>query len=203
MIKTLVFTKPHRGFKEFEFFDFRMGVNLLVGDQGCGKSTILEAMVAHAKGSKGFWKRSEDTKRATVLDFDPTSGVKGLFAHDFENDNPRTAPAIDLIGQVPMDVGLQCLWKSHGQVGNTVIGLIKEVSNAVIILDEPDAGLSPRSIRALIEVFKGMADRGCQVLASAHNPWVIGAFPEVLSIEHRRWMPSQEFLLSAEAPRDP
>lgn len=37
MLKTIIFKKDHRCFKEGETFNFRPGVNLLVGDQDTGK----------------------------------------------------------------------------------------------------------------------------------------------------------------------
>jgi predicted ATPase len=194
MIRTLVFTKPYRGFQAFESFEFRRGVNVLVGDQGCGKSTVLEALVSHSGSKKSFWKRSDESKKSTILDFVPNSGLTGLFAHDFECDSPRVSPSFDMMGQIPMTLSVQCMRMSHGQSGNKILEVVAGSKNAIIILDEPDSGLSPKSIRNLILDLKTMESNGCQVIVSAHNPWLIEAFDEVLSIEGRRWMTSKEYL---------
>jgi predicted ATPase len=48
----------------------------------------------------------------------------------------------------------------------------------------------------LVRAFQHVADVGGQVIATAHNPIVIAGFPEVYSLEHRRWMSSREFIES-------
>ena len=58
--------------------------------------------------------------------------------------------------------------------------------NVLVLLDEPDLGLSPRSILRAVETLRTVAAGGSQVLATAHNPWLIAAFPEVLSLERER-----------------
>ena len=52
MLNTLKFKENWRCFKAGDTFDFRPGVNLLVGDQGCGKSSLLQAIAASVKSKK-------------------------------------------------------------------------------------------------------------------------------------------------------
>jgi predicted ATPase len=64
----------------------------------------------------------------------------------------------------------------------------------LILFDEPDAGLSPRSAVELLRVLRVVTEHGGQVIASVHSPILMLGVPEVLSLEHRRWMPGREFL---------
>lgn len=199
MIEALVFKNAWRGFKPKDMFLFLPGVNLLVGDQGCGKSTILACIVEHGGIKDSFWKRPQTgIKENSIL---LTSARKKVFAHDFEHDSPQTAPAMDLMGMLPQSM-MGHLWTSHGESTRDIVKLIKSFKDAYIILDEPDAGMSPRSAHFLVETLKEAVSNGCQVIASVHNPWVIEAFPQVLSVEHRNWMKSAEFLETQRHPSE-
>ena len=46
----------------------------------------------------------------------------------------------------------------------------------------------------LAATFKRAAAKGCQILAAVHHPFLIWAFPEVYSVEHRKWLTSREFV---------
>lgn len=204
MIEMLFFIKNLRGFKPGTSILFKKGVNLLVGDQGCGKSTILMALVEHGGVKKGFWKRDRKVKEATMLLMkDP----KRVFAHDFENDSGRTAPAFDVMGMLPLEMSVSHMHMSHGQATRDIMNVAENAKDAYIILDEPDSGISNRTSMKLVKQLTKMAENGCQVIASVHHPWVIEAFPEVYSIEHRAWMGSTEFLKTQQdepvTPPDP
>lgn len=54
--------------------------------------------------------------------------------------------------------------------------------------------LSPRSLYDLIHDLQTNVEKDSQVLLAVHNPEIIRAFPEVLSLEHGQWMSSEEFL---------
>ena len=178
MLKSLTFTKDWRCFKEFQVFDFRPGVNLLVGDQGCGKSSLLETV--KDAGSKN------KHKRATVLtDKECTS----LF-FDFEKGNPRTLSYFgdDIGGQMAM------MFSSHGEAVKAILKGLDAFTDGIAMLDEPDAALSIRSCMKLVARFKNLEQRGVQVIAAVHNPVVIEAFDSVFSLEHRLWMTGSEFI---------
>lgn len=179
MLKKLKFIKPYRCFAKGETFTFRKGVNLLVGDQGCGKSSLLGLLKYKSRG---------DCKEIEIL-ADPTK----VMAFDFEKDslhNPR--------GKFRDDVcyGTQILsmWQSHGETNRDIWLVLEKESDTLILMDEPDMAMSIRSCKRLAKVFKQATERNCQVIAAVHNVSVIEEFPEVLSLEHRAWIKTEDFI---------
>lgn len=199
-IQALCFKEDYRTFKKGDMIPFFDGVTLLVGDQGCGKSSILQCLAALGGCKRPFWKRdrTEELKKVAMLLVDKPAPV---FAHDFENDSPRTAPSLDTIGTIPFHMAHAQMRMSHGQASNTLTSLIAKMKDTYIILDEPDSGMSCCSALALAKAFKNAVANGCQVIASVHHPWLIEAFDRVYSVEHKDFMKSAEFLASMREPR--
>lgn len=200
MIQMLYFRNDYRTFKKGDMIPFADGVNLLCGDQGCGKSSLLQCVVALGGVSRSFWKKDRITeiKKVAMLLIDKPMAV---FAHDYENDSPRTSPAFDTMGQIPAGMAIAQMRMSHGQATNQLTGVIAGLKDTYIILDEPDSGMSCRSALALADAMKKAVENGCQVIASVHHPWLIEQFPRVYSVEHKDFMKSEEFLTSMREPR--
>ena len=187
MITSARFQKDYRCFKEGTKFVFRPGVNLLVGDQGAGKSSLLQLIRKLATPNS----QSEVTGIFTLL---TSKDAFTVYSYDFEEDNPRVA--IELTNGIAM-FQVQSRFKSHGQVVQAIqaniTALEQEFTPCCLTMDEPDTGLSLRSVYALIQQLKRLSKHP-QILAAVHNPVLIEAWPEVLSLEHRKWMSSADFL---------
>ena len=197
MLAVITFTEEWRCFKPQDTFAFRPGVNLLVGDQGCGKSSLIGAIRNGAIPLKGHDRDYRKDKVATVL----TEGNQcQSFKFDFEHDNFQTKPYFD---SESTTFHVSCIFKSHGEQNRAVLANMADAKNSVIFMDEPDMALSIRSINRLIAMLDKMADAGNQVIAAVHNQTLIEHFPLVLSLEHRMWMPSDKFIESqSEEPAD-
>jgi predicted ATPase len=196
MIARTKFKKDYRCFKKGDTFDFRPGVNLLVGDQGAGKSSLLELIRETAASET----RAEVTPILTVLT--SKEGIQ-VRSYDFEKDNPRVvlslAPGKEMFQ-------IQARFLSHGQVvqaiQQNVAGYARnKTMSCLFLMDEPDTGLSPRSVYKLVKQLKALSKHH-QILASVHNPILIEAWPEVLSLEHRKWMTSSAFMQMMKLPRE-
>lgn len=87
------------------------------------------------------------------------------------------------------------IFSSHGEMVLRVLqGSLEHPEGSTIIMDEPDMALSCRSAVKLVKVLNQLAEKGQQVIASVHNPIAIASFEHVLSMEHRQWMLSRDFL---------
>ena len=182
-VEGIKFTKKYRCFKAGDSIEFRPGVNLLVGDQGCGKSTVIGCIANPKEHGKGLFKLA-------------VSKPGPLRFFDFEKHNPRKSsymdPRLGAMGTVTM------MYSSHGQAVNAILQGLKEFEEqpVLVLLDEPDMALSVRSINKLSNLLAEIAGTGVQIIASAHNPFLMKSVPEVCSLEHRRWMPWEEFVES-------
>jgi predicted ATPase len=179
MIKSIRFKTDWRCFKEGDFFEFVSGVNLLVGDQGTGKSSILSLFRTSIYNEPDF-RKLVDLK---------CDGTVELRLFDFERDNPRTR------GYVKFAADVYMRYQSHGSCVLALFDVMDEQSytKKCFVLDEPDMALSIRSINKITAKLKATNH---QVIAAVHNPFLIRAFPQVLSVEHKCWMPSEEFITS-------
>lgn len=162
-------------------------VTLIVGDQGCGKSSML-SLISENKG----------------IDVELTEmGKQGVTTRyfDFEKDNPRTInpkflsdPNGNDIRYGPI-VAIRSKWESHGEVliGFSIDGLNKG-ENCIFIFDEPESSLSVRNQYGLIKAIDKAVSNKCQVIIATHCLPLIQSQEEVYSMEHKKWMKSSEFI---------
>lgn len=193
MLSSITFAKNFRCFKADERIDLRPGINLLVGDQGAGKSSLLALLRGYGGDRKALSAMSVEEARSTVKVASTGDRFKS-FGFDFEKENPRTLPGLTDQGTF-FQIG--SFFRSHGEMVKAIIASLEEAATKephLVAFDEPDAGLSPRSAVELLRIMRLVTASGGQVIASVHNPILMLGVPEVLSLEHRRWMTGREFL---------
>jgi len=182
------FKQEYRCFTKGQRVSFRPGVNLLVGEQGAGKSSLLG--ILRQMGDR--FEMTRDRARETIA---ITAQACPMHSFDFEKENVRTQSSFgDNIG-----FQVASMFASHGETTNAMLGYFRkefsgEREQSLILLDEPDMALSPRSAHLLANIFEEIGAAGHQVIASVHNPIVIASQRDVLSLEHDKWMTSEAFL---------
>ena len=176
-IESFAFNTDWRCFKKDEVISFRPGINILVGDQGCGKSSILQIFGMGNKAAKEIVGITGKCRTASL---------------DFERNNPRVQGHIDHM------IHALSRWKSHGETVLLLLQFLSEPKDeaTTFLLDEPDMALSLRSVYRLANMFHTTVEVGHQIIAAVHHPTLIQSVPEVLSLEHRRWMAADEFIAS-------
>lgn len=219
MIKSITFKKDFRCFAKGDKFEFKPGVNVIVGDQGSGKSTLIELIRMSFEKTKGSndssWRgrtlesNLKDIDKVISLDNDEGTRV---IAIDFERESIRDMSQM-LYDQ--MDLQLFGMKSSHGQANlamlNRFLGkVVKDNKISTVLMDEPDAALSLRSCYLLIGAIHKLATKfGKQVIVSAHNPIIInGKHPlvkdsfwsEVLDLEMKKWLTADTFITLQVAP---
>jgi predicted ATPase len=170
--------------------DLAAGVTFLVGENGSGKSTVVEGVamaygLSPEGGSTGSRHATRPTEsalgRSLVVRRGLGSGRWGFFLraetmHSWytyleENPSPRG------------DVRFHDM--SHGESFLSVLGTRFD-SPGFYCLDEPEAALSFSSTLGLISVLQGVADTGGQVLCATHSP-VLAAMPGARILEVGDW----------------
>jgi predicted ATPase len=173
-----------------ERLDLGQSVTLLAGDNGSGKSTILEAIAA----AIGFAAQGGEFERLGELPAVPRNVVddvgtpllapvlsatkprNGYFLRaesffnvaQFVDSGDRFAPDLSLYGDVPLHA------QSHGE-SFLALAANRFGANGLYLLDEPEAALSVTGALALLAVVARAARSGAQFVIATHSPIVLAA----------------------------
>lgn len=182
--------------RSLDEIQLRSKVCLFAGENGTGKSSLLEAIAAHygfgrEGGNRNFGNDSTDSNhsidplvKALRLSFDRRTGA-GYFlrAESFFN----TASYIDQIG-VSQFYGGSLHSRSHGETFFTLLDQ-KFRRNGLFLLDEPEAALSPqRQLSFLVLIHDVLRKyKDAQFIISTHSPIILG-YPDaqILSFDDGR-----------------
>jgi len=174
---------------------FHPKVTFIIGENGTGKSTILEAIATAygfnpEGGTKNFNFSSMDTHSNLHNYIRIVKGVKkpkdGFFlrAESFYNlatnidelDKEEGGPKIiDSYG------GKSLHQQSHGESFLSLL-INKFGEKAIYILDEPEAALSPMRQMTMISRIHELVEQGSQFIIATHSP-IIMAYPDALIYE--------------------
>jgi predicted ATPase len=166
-----------------EQIEFRRPVTFLIGENGTGKSTLLESIAVAAGfnlegGSKNFQfetvRREAELPRLLRLVRNPRHPSDGYFlrAESFFN----VASEIDRLGVRRGYGGLSLHDQSHGEAFMALF-LNRFLGDGLYILDEPEAALSPNRQLAMIARLHELVVGGSQFVIATHSP-IIMAYPE-------------------------
>ena len=187
-LESITVTKDDHYFFEdgFEIKDL-LPITLLVGDQGCGKSSMLQLL-----------QRNEHIQ----VKMQHNNGVNSMF-FDFEHMNPRVIPDHELTnpdGSTRLfGVGEKIMskWRSHGEtLKHYSIENLKRMEDAVVLFDEPESSLSVRNQYELVKACEIASESNCQLIIATHCLPLIESQEKVYSMEHKKWMNSKDFIES-------
>jgi len=176
--------------KNLHILSFHPQVTFIVGENGSGKSTILESIaVSYGFNAEGGTKNFNFSSRATHSDLNKyirlNKGLKrpkdGFFlrAESFYNlatnideldSGPSSGPPlINFYG------GRSLHEQSHGESFFAVFQN-KFRGKGIYILDEPEAALSPSRQMSMITRIHELVQQGSQFIIATHSP-IIMAYP--------------------------
>lgn len=177
----------------FEELVLRSRICFFAGENGTGKSTLLEAIAVHygfgrEGGTRSFMNDSTDSNRsvdplvrALRLSFDKRTGA-GYFlrAESFFN----TVSHMDELGkeEAPHSPPISAFYggrslhtRSHGETFFKLLEL-KFQRNGLFLLDEPEAALSPQRQLAFLVLIHDVLrkHKDAQFIISTHSPVLLG-----------------------------
>ncbi len=173
-------------FTEGEKFKLKP-LTLLVGDQGCGKSTLLR-LLENKPDYINFTEDINPLKLVQKIDFDKDT-------LDKQQGNPYSSQ--DMLAVMTSK------YLSHGENVLPIVHVLNESKDTLILLDEPETALSPRSIYFLIETIEKALTRNNQIIIATHNVMLMQHFNDcILSLEHKKYMSYSAFLKSQQFSND-
>lgn len=178
-------TKDFRCFKAGDVFDFSkikedyMGSIVIVGENGCGKSSLLQAL-------RGY-KNDDPTKSMHESDFKELANnisveheYEKIFYYDAVKDNGSDFMVAYDAMQFIDSGGFAKSRLSHGQGSLYSIGTFVEKQKSKIIpgktlmvFDEMDNGLSLKNQSLYQNVMYKLLSLGCHVIVITHNIFTI------------------------------
>lgn len=181
--------------KELDILEFHPSVTFIIGENGLGKSTLLEAIAVNygfnpEGGSKNFSFSTNDTHSNLHKYIKLTKGIKmpetGYFlrAESFYN----VASNIDKLDRDGMGNriidsygGISLHEQSHGEAFFSTI-MNRFSGRGLYILDEPEAALSPSRQLAMLSRIDQLVGEGSQFIIATHSP-ILMSYPDSVLYE--------------------
>jgi len=165
-----------------EGLELPAGVTFLVGENGTGKSTLIEAVAVAAGfnpegGSQNFRFATRATESSLgdqlVLTWGAAKPRTGFFlraesyynvASEIERLDAEPGPPL-----LPAYGGTSPHERSHGE---SFVDLVTHRfgPGGLFLLDEPEAALSVRGAMAVLARLAELAGQGCQIVVATHSP---------------------------------
>jgi len=163
-------------------------VTFLVGENGTGKSTLLEAIAVASgfNGEGGSRDFSFSTRESHSNLYEYITLIKsikpkdGFFlrAESFYN----AATYLEESGSQMFRYGGKSLHEqSHGEAFLSLVKYRFE-GNGIYLLDEPEAALSPLKIMSLLVAIDDLVRRNSQFIIATHSP-ILMAYPDAVILE--------------------
>ncbi len=168
--------------RELDHLEFHSDVTFFVGENGTGKSTLVEAIaVSQGFNPEGGTKQSTFSTSRThselhkylksVKSFKKPKDGYFLRAESFYN----LATLMDETGYLQGYGGKSLHQQSHGESFMATL-LNKLRGNGLYIMDEPEAALSPARQMAAVSAIHQLVESNSQFIIATHSP-ILLAYP--------------------------
>lgn len=183
-----------------QIFRFTEPITVLVGDIGIGKSTMLKLIgtedpaVSISKTCKNVvWWDSEfgnpRTRNFEILDF----FLQYVSNIEIPEEEKLKINRIvkDFLVLNSEESTVTC---SHGEKLFPILESVKNHTGSLILLDEPDSGLSIGKIEEFVRVIKGTIEHGSEYIIATHSPVLMSKVSKVFNMESGEYEDSAYYL---------
>lgn len=201
--------------KHLESVNFSRPVTFFVGENGTGKSTIIEAIAVAAGfnaegGTKNYSFSSQDTTSSLKDTITLIRGYKrekyGYFLRAESFYTTANYAEYGTFGGPLLFDGKRIHEQSHGEAFMSIIDTFRP---GLFIFDEPESALSPQRQLELMKRIHTLVNRGSQFIIATHSPILLtypGATIYQLSpqgIEQVRYQSTDHFRVTRDFLNDP
>lgn len=177
--------------KTFKSLDLKRNVTFFVGENGSGKSTLLEAIAYQCEFNTAGGSRQNiydlHSSQSDLGDYIQLSWMpkitNGFFlrAESFY-DFATHIDQLDHPGKYDAYGGKSLLQQSHGESFLSLF-LHRFKGEAIYLLDEPEAALSPQRQLTFLRIMHELAEQeGCQFIIATHSPILLG-YPDATILQ--------------------
>lgn len=155
-LKSITLTDTNTRVKQLagQTIKFLPGLNFLVGENGIGKSSILDSLANKS------WKCVDFTHKI----YPDNSKELLTYFFDTEKMNPR------IKGRIDTGFDIACRFNSHGETLMSVLEMIDRMKNEtqphLILIDEPESGISPWNQLKLAKMYSSLATQHQFIIAT-------------------------------------
>ncbi len=174
--------------------DFSQNIVCFTGENGTGKSTLLEAIAIAAGfnpegGSRNFLFHTRETHSELWSALSLIRGYRqpkdGFFlrAESYYNVASQVDEYDDGTGYLDGYGGISLHEQSHGE---SMLALVQNRfhGNGLYLMDEPETGLSPQRQLVLLQELRRLQNSRSQIILATHSPILLGApDAEILSFD--------------------
>jgi len=164
-------------------------ITILAGENGCGKTTLIEAIAAKCgirpDGGREY-RETEDRRKSTALSkavevsFAGGRAFSGLFLRADKLDKQAKAATGENRVQMPMtDEWRDATEQSRGEaILSLLAGTLESSERRLFLLDEPEAALSPARQLVLLRLLDSIHQDGRSQVVLASHSTILMAHPE-------------------------
>lgn len=203
-------------FKKDLSIKFNHNLTVIVGDNGCGKTSLINELTPpkkeqfyfslNGKSKEKFEKDkiknwlSNDIRTLTYI-AQPNYYIVGKDLHKLEiiqqaKDDLREA--IDKPTKPKQGAeALLSMWDkqtfSNGENNLDFINSLQGITNGLIILDEPETSLSIKSVKKLCKIIEQLSENN-QLIVITHNEHIMRLINEVYDFENKRYINANDHI---------